>query len=160
VAAKHSAITTRSAITWIVTRNDRNLSFLVTNPHSPAEAGEPQPASAHQPAFLAPESSLDAPERAAHPGCRMGMHESAVSDCGFSFGARSQHQYGLEHARAGKRPAIKSARTGAFSLPAAKFANGTRLEWSPKLRQTVKTHFSANGELSHGVVTQTVHARI
>ena len=34
-----------------------------------------------------------------------------------------------------------------------------RLEWSPFLRQTVKTHFSSKGELSHGV-TQAVHAGI
>jgi hypothetical protein len=34
-----------------------------------------------------------------------------------------------------------------------------RLDWSPFLRQTVKTHFSSNGELSHGV-TQAVHAGI
>ena len=30
----------------------------------------------------------------------------------------------------------------------------TTLDWSPFLRQTVKTHFSLNGELSHGIVTQ------
>jgi transposase len=29
----------------------------------------------------------------------------------------------------------------------------TELDWSPFLRQTVKTHFSLNGELSHGIVT-------
>jgi len=34
------------------------------------------------------------------------------------------------------------------------------LDWSPFLRQTVKTHFSVNGELSHGIVTQAVHAGI
>ena len=33
------------------------------------------------------------------------------------------------------------------------------VEWSPFLRQTVKTHFSSKGELSHGV-TQAVHAGI
>jgi hypothetical protein len=32
------------------------------------------------------------------------------------------------------------------------------MDWSPFLRQTVKTHFSSNGELSHGIVTQAVHA--
>jgi hypothetical protein len=31
------------------------------------------------------------------------------------------------------------------------------LEWSPELRQVVKTQNPLNGELSHGVVTQTVH---
>jgi hypothetical protein len=34
------------------------------------------------------------------------------------------------------------------------------LDWSPFLRQTVKTHFSANGELSYGIVTQAVQAGI
>ena len=34
------------------------------------------------------------------------------------------------------------------------------MDWSPFLRQAVKTHFSVNGELSHGVVTQAVHTRI
>ncbi len=34
------------------------------------------------------------------------------------------------------------------------------LDWSPFLRQTVKTHFSLNGELSHGIVTQAVHAGV
>src|ERR1700686_528100 len=32
-----------------------------------------------------------------------------------------------------------------------------RLDLSPKLRQTVKTHFSSNGELSHGSNTTEVH---
>jgi hypothetical protein len=31
------------------------------------------------------------------------------------------------------------------------------LDLSPKLRQTVKTHFSLNGELSHGSRTTEVH---
>ena len=31
------------------------------------------------------------------------------------------------------------------------------LEWSPVLRQVVKTQNPLNGELSHGVVTQAVH---
>jgi hypothetical protein len=35
-----------------------------------------------------------------------------------------------------------------------------QLDWSPILRQTVKTHFSANGELSHGIVAQAVHAGV
>jgi hypothetical protein len=30
----------------------------------------------------------------------------------------------------------------------------------PVLRQTVKAQFSANGELSHGIVTQAVHAGV
>ena len=34
------------------------------------------------------------------------------------------------------------------------------MDWSPFLRQTVKTHISSNGELSHGVVTQAVHAGV
>jgi hypothetical protein len=34
------------------------------------------------------------------------------------------------------------------------------MDWSPFLRQTVKTHFSLNGELSHGIVTQAVHAGV
>jgi len=34
------------------------------------------------------------------------------------------------------------------------------LDWSPFLRQTVKTHFSSNGELGHGIVTQAVHAGV
>jgi transposase len=34
------------------------------------------------------------------------------------------------------------------------------LDWSPFLRQIVKTHFSSNGELSHGNVTQAVHAGV
>jgi hypothetical protein len=34
------------------------------------------------------------------------------------------------------------------------------VDWSPFLRQTVKTHFSSNGELSHGIVTQAVHAGV
>ena len=34
------------------------------------------------------------------------------------------------------------------------------MDWSPFLRQTVKTQFSANGELCHGVVTQAVHAGV
>jgi hypothetical protein len=34
------------------------------------------------------------------------------------------------------------------------------VDWSPFLRQTVKTHFSLNGELSHGIVTQAVHAGV
>ncbi|HWD97478.1 MAG TPA: hypothetical protein VG345_00505 [Bryobacteraceae bacterium] len=34
------------------------------------------------------------------------------------------------------------------------------MDWSPILRQTVKTHFSLNGELSHGIVTQAVHAGV
>jgi len=35
-----------------------------------------------------------------------------------------------------------------------------RLDLSPKLRQTVKTHFSLNGELSHGSSTTEVHEGI
>jgi SpoVK/Ycf46/Vps4 family AAA+-type ATPase len=35
-----------------------------------------------------------------------------------------------------------------------------RLDWSPFLRQTVRTHFSSNGELGHGIVTQAVHAGV
>src|SRR3954465_9115745 len=31
------------------------------------------------------------------------------------------------------------------------------VDWSPILRQRVKTHFSSNGELSHGIVSQAVH---
>jgi hypothetical protein len=31
------------------------------------------------------------------------------------------------------------------------------LDWPPILRQTVKTHFSTNGELGHGIVSQAVH---
>jgi hypothetical protein len=34
------------------------------------------------------------------------------------------------------------------------------LELSPKLRQTVKTHFSLNGELSHGSSATEVHERV
>jgi hypothetical protein len=34
------------------------------------------------------------------------------------------------------------------------------VDWSPFLRQTVKAHFSLNGELSHGIVTQAVHAGV
>src|SRR4051795_10111799 len=34
------------------------------------------------------------------------------------------------------------------------------LDWSPSLRQTVKTQFLSNGELSHGIVTQAVHAGV
>jgi hypothetical protein len=34
------------------------------------------------------------------------------------------------------------------------------LDWSPFLRQTVRTHFSSNGELSHGIVTQAVHTGV
>ena len=37
---------------------------------------------------------------------------------------------------------------------------GTLLDWSPFLRQTVRTHFSSNGELGHGIVTQAVHAGV
>ena len=37
---------------------------------------------------------------------------------------------------------------------------GRTLDWSPFLRQTVKTYFSANGELSHGIATQAVHTGI
>ena len=40
------------------------------------------------------------------------------------------------------------------------YAQGPIVDWSPILRQTVKTHFSLNGELSHGLVTQAVHAGI
>jgi hypothetical protein len=32
-----------------------------------------------------------------------------------------------------------------------------KLDLSPKLRQTVKTHFSLNGEWSHGIVSTEVH---
>jgi len=34
---------------------------------------------------------------------------------------------------------------------------GINVEWSPVLRQAVKTQNPSNGELSHGVVTQAVH---
>ena len=34
------------------------------------------------------------------------------------------------------------------------------LEWPPKLRQVVKAQNPSKGELSHGVVTQTVHERV
>jgi Protein of unknown function (DUF2924) len=34
------------------------------------------------------------------------------------------------------------------------------LDLSPKLRQTVKAHFSSNGELSHGSRTKEVHERV
>jgi hypothetical protein len=34
------------------------------------------------------------------------------------------------------------------------------VDWSPFLRQTVKTQFLLNGELSHGTVTQAVHAGV
>jgi len=47
-----------------------------------------------------------------------------------------------------------------LTVEAADKARGLPLDWSPFLRQTVKTHFSANGELSHGVVTQAVHAGV
>ena len=36
----------------------------------------------------------------------------------------------------------------------------TDVDWSPFLKQTVRTHFSLNGELSHGIVTQAVHAGV
>ena len=35
-----------------------------------------------------------------------------------------------------------------------------QLEWTPKLRQANKTHFSANGELCHGSESTEVHARV
>ena len=35
-----------------------------------------------------------------------------------------------------------------------------RMDLSPELRQTVKTHFSLNGELSHGIVATEVHERV
>jgi hypothetical protein len=35
--------------------------------------------------------------------------------------------------------------------------DGKCLELSPRLRQTVKAHFSLNGELSHGSSTTEVH---
>jgi transposase len=34
------------------------------------------------------------------------------------------------------------------------------VDWPPFLRQTVKTHFSSDGELSHGIVTQAVQSGI
>ena len=34
------------------------------------------------------------------------------------------------------------------------------LEWAPKLRQPVKTHFTLNGEESHGPNTKEVHERV
>jgi hypothetical protein len=34
------------------------------------------------------------------------------------------------------------------------------MEWTPKLRQANKTHFSANGELCHGSESTEVHARV
>jgi hypothetical protein len=34
------------------------------------------------------------------------------------------------------------------------------LDLSPKLRQTVKTQFSLNGDLSHGIVSTNVHERV
>ena len=34
------------------------------------------------------------------------------------------------------------------------------VDLSPKLRQTVKTHFSSNGELSHGSRAKEVHERV
>jgi hypothetical protein len=37
---------------------------------------------------------------------------------------------------------------------------GVQVEWSPKLRQAVKTQNPLNGELSYGVVTPTVHERV
>jgi hypothetical protein len=35
-----------------------------------------------------------------------------------------------------------------------------RLEWTPKMRQANKTHFSANGELCHGSESTEVHAGV
>ena len=47
---------------------------------------------------------------------------------------------------------------------ATKFLDGLSpersLELSPKLRQTVKTQFSLNGDLSHGIVSTNVHERV
>ena len=40
------------------------------------------------------------------------------------------------------------------------FGREVHVDLSPILRQMVKAHFSLNGELSHGVVTQAVHAGI
>jgi hypothetical protein len=34
------------------------------------------------------------------------------------------------------------------------------LDWSPVLKQMVKTHFSWKGELSYGIVSQAVHERV
>ena len=34
------------------------------------------------------------------------------------------------------------------------------LEWTPKLRQANKTHFSSNGELCYGAESTEVHVRI
>ena len=39
-------------------------------------------------------------------------------------------------------------------------AGSDYVELSPKLRQTVKTHFSLNGELSHGNISTEVHEGI
>jgi formate hydrogenlyase transcriptional activator len=43
---------------------------------------------------------------------------------------------------------------------AALDGHAQEVEWSPQLRQMVKTQNPLNGELSHGVVTQTVHERV
>ena len=49
---------------------------------------------------------------------------------------------------------------GNVVLQTAETAEGLGVDWSPFLRQTVRTHFSSNGELSHGIVTQAVHAGV
>jgi choline dehydrogenase len=37
---------------------------------------------------------------------------------------------------------------------------GDAVEWTPKMRQANKTHFSANGELCHGSESTEVHAGV
>jgi len=56
-------------------------------------------------------------------------------------------------------PDEEHSETEARWITLGKDASG-QLGWSPFLRQTVKTHFSLNGELSHGIVTQAVHAGV
>ena len=55
---------------------------------------------------------------------------------------------------------VFAARAHDESVESALFGFWMSLDWSPFLRQTVKTHFSLNGELSHGIVTQAVHAGV
>jgi ParB/RepB/Spo0J family partition protein len=82
---------------------------------------------------------------------RSGDHETALEEGWLLVELEQRFGYGLEELarRFDRSTSWVSRRMGLVEL-----------DLPPKLRQPVKTRFSANGELSHGYVTQEVHQGI
>src|ERR1700722_11101818 len=74
------------------------------------------------------------------------LTEAAIHSGGVEATARWQG-----HAKQLEKPSSSRREIGGAGKP---------LDLPPILRQTVKTHFSLKGELSHGIVSQAVHERV